>query len=87
MKFQTRPNVALDRIRQAVAAELPRGVALAEAERAGLALRGGRAEYDQRGAARPGATARPSYYGAARIPAAFRCVNWTFTPVRRPWLE
>ena len=31
VKFQTRPNVALDRIRQAVAAELPRGVALAEA--------------------------------------------------------
>jgi SRSO17 transposase len=31
VKFQAKPKVALDQIRQAVAAELPRGVALAEA--------------------------------------------------------
>ena len=70
VKFQTKPKVALEQIRQAVAAELPRGVALAEAGYGeGTHFRGGLSELDlpcvvgvlsTTSAGRPGQEPRPA---------------------------
>ena len=76
MKFQAKPKVALDQIRQAVAAELPRGVALAEAGYGkGTYFREGLSELDlpcavgvlsTTSAGRPGQEPRPAEATAAQ---------------------